>query len=233
MSNRMRILVVEDNPDIAGSIADYLELQGHITDFASDGVMGVHLATEHHFDAIILDVNMPRMNGFEVCKQLRREHQLDTPILMLTARDSLADKTTGFRLGAWDYLVKPFELKELVLRLDALKLRKLPNRSRILTVGDLSLNIDKWQARREDKLLDLHSAALRILEMLMRASPNAVSRHDLEFLLWGDNPPDSDPLRSHMYELRCELDKPFEFKMLKTMRGIGFALSSEGGAYGD
>jgi DNA-binding response OmpR family regulator len=223
----MKILIIEDNPDIAGNIGDYLELQGHVVDFAGNGVMGLQLAIESTFDAIILDINMPRMNGFEVCRQLRDEHQLDTPVLMLTARDSLADKTTGFQLGAWDYLVKPFELKELVLRLDALNLRQAPNRSRTLTVGDLTLSLDTWQAIRADKVLNLHRASLRILEMLMRASPNAVSRQDLEFLLWGDNPPSSDPLRSHMYELRRELDKPFASNMLKTMRGIGFALTTD------
>jgi DNA-binding response OmpR family regulator len=227
----MRILIVEDNPDIAGNIGDYLELQGHRVDFAGDGVMGLNLATENTFDAIILDINLPRMNGFEVCRQLRAEHQLDTPVLMLTARDSLADKTMGFELGAWDYLVKPFELKELLMRLDALRLRQTPNRGRVLTVGELRLNLDQWQAVREDRVLDLHRASLKILEMLMRASPNAVARQDIEFFLWGDQPPSSDPLRSHMYELRRELDKPFEFKMLKTMRGIGFSLTAEGGKH--
>ncbi|MFT6407440.1 MAG: DNA-binding response OmpR family regulator [Arenicella sp.] len=229
----MRILIIEDNPDIAGNIGDYLELHGHILDFAGDGVMGLHLLTENTFDAIILDINMPRMDGFEVCRQLRDEHQLDTPVLMLTARDSLADKTTGFELGAWDYLVKPFELKELAMRLDALTLRQAPNRGRILNVGDLSLNLDKWQAVRKGKVLELHRASLRILEMLMRASPNVVTRQDIEFFLWGDNAPNSDPLRSHMYELRRELDKPFALKMLKTMRGIGFSLSAEESKHGN
>ena len=229
----MRILIIEDNPDIAANTGDYLELQGHLVDFAGDGVMGIHLAIEHSFDAIILDINMPRMDGFEVCRKLRDEHQLDTPVLMLTARDSLADKTTGFELGAWDYLVKPFELKELAMRLDALKLRQTPNRGRTLKVGELSLNLDKWQAEREGRLLELHRASLRILEMLMRASPNAVSRQDLEFFLWGDHPPSSDPLRSHMYELRRELDTPFVFKMLKTMRGIGYALRAQESKHGN
>lgn len=228
----MRILIIEDNPDIAGNVGDYLELQGHIVDYASDGVMGLNLLSDQVFDAIILDINMPRMDGFEVCRQLREEHQLDTPVLMLTARDSLADKVTGFQLGAWDYLVKPFELKELAMRLGALELRRAPNKGRTLSVGNLSLNLDKWQAIRDGKVLNLHRASLRILEMLMRASPNAVSRQDLEFLLWGDNPPGSDPLRSHMYELRRELDKPFEFNMLKTMRGIGFALRTERDTHG-
>ncbi len=220
----MRILIIEDNPDIAGNIGDYLELNGHLVDFAGDGVMGLRLITEHSFDAIILDINMPRMDGFEVCRRMRDELQLDTPVMMLTARDSLSDKVTGFELGAWDYLVKPFELKELVMRLEALKLRHQPNRRRILTVGELSLNVDKRQAVRDNIALDLHSASLKILEMLMRASPNVVSRQDIEYFLWGEHPPSSDPLRSHMYEIRRELDKPFDFKMLKTIRGVGFAL---------
>lgn len=223
----MRILIIEDNPDIACNIGDYLALHGHIVDFASDGVMGLGLAIESSFDAIILDINLPRMDGFELCRQLREKHQLNTPILMLTARDSLADKITGFQLGAWDYLIKPFEMKELALRLDALKLRLDPERSRVITVGDLNLNLSACKATRAGKKLDLHRASLRILEMLMQASPNAVSRQELGYLLWGDNPPSSDPLRSHMYELRRELDKSFEFKMLKTMRGIGFSLHAE------
>lgn len=229
----MKILIVEDNPDIAGNVGDYMELQGHIVDFASDGVMGLNLALAHNFDAIILDINLPRMDGFELCRQLRDEHQLDTPVLMLTARDSLADKITGFETGAWDYLVKPFELKELVMRLEALRLRRHANRGRTLTIGDVRLNLDKWQATRAGKVLNLHRASLRILEMLMRASPNAVPRQDLEILLWGDEPPGSDPLRSHMYELRRELDKSFDEKMLKTMRGIGFALITTGNSNGD
>jgi len=229
----MRLLIIEDNTDIAANIGDYLILHGHIVDFASEGVMGLRLATENTFDAIILDINMPRMNGFEVCRQLREKHHLDTPVLMLTARGSLADKTTGFQLGAWDYLVKPFELKELKMRLDALNLRQIPSRARILSIGDLSLNLDKWHAVRAGNELDLHRASLQILEMLMRASPNAVSRQDIEFVLWGDHPPSSEPLRSHMYELRRELDRPFEWKMLKTMRGIGFALLAQEGDHGN
>lgn len=227
----MRVLLIEDNPDIAANVGDYLELQEFVVDFASDGVLGLKLAVEQPFDVIVLDINLPRMDGFEVCRQLREEYQKDTPILMLTARDSLTDKATGFALGAWDYLVKPFELKELLMRLEALKLRQQPNRSRILEIGDLSLHLDKWQALRQGQPLDLHRTSLRILEMLMRASPNAVARQDIEYYLWGDHPPSSDPLRSHMYELRQQLDKPFEFKMLTTLRGIGFALRAQGGRH--
>lgn len=228
----MRLLIIEDNPDIAGNVGDYLELQGHTVDYASDGVMGLRLATEHVFDAIILDINLPRLDGFQVCQKLRQEYQLETPVLMLTARDSLADKVTGFEMGAWDYLVKPFELKELELRLEALGLRQASEQNRTLTVGELTLNLDQLQATRNSQLLNLHRASLKLLEILMRASPNVVSRNELEYALWGENPPDSDPLRSHIHELRRELDKPFKFAMLQTRRGIGFALISEDANHG-
>lgn len=223
----MKILIVDDNADIAANIGDYLELKGHIVDFASNGLLGLKLASENNFDAIVLDINLPGIDGFQLCQKLRTEYQCNTPILMATARGSLADKVIGFELGAWDYLVKPFELKELELRLKSLSLRNSSKQIRMMTIGDLSLNTTSWQAKRAGKKLDLHRASLRILDMLMRASPNVVSRQDLEYLLWGENPPDSDPLRSHMHELRRELDKDFDFKMLKTLRGIGFALISE------
>lgn len=223
----MKILIIEDNPDIAGNIGDYLELHEHCVDFASDGLMGLRLATEHSFDAIILDINLPRLNGFELCQKLRLDYQLETPVLMLTARDSLADKVTGFTMGAWDYLVKPFELKELEMRVAALAMRRTANRERVITVGKLVLNVDAWTATRNGKHLELHTASLKILEVLMRASPNVVTRNELEEMLWGEHPPGSDPLRSHIHELRKELDKPFQTQMLVTRRGIGFALVAE------
>jgi len=172
----MRILIVEDNPDIAANIGDYLELHDHLIDYANDGVMAIELIKEHTFDAIILDINLPRLNGFDVCRKVREELQIDTPILMLTARDTLADKVTGFELGAWDYLIKPFELKELVLRLDALKLRQAPNKSHALKLGELSLDINARTAMRAGNVLNLHNASMKVLEMLMRASPNTVSK---------------------------------------------------------
>lgn len=225
----MRILIIEDNADIAASIGDYLALAQWQVDYAFDGKIGLTLAIENEFDVILLDINLPRMNGFDVCQKLRQDHQLDTPILMLTARDSLADKITGFEMGAWDYLVKPFELKELEMRLQALRLRHAPSKTRELTLEDLVLNIDAWHASRNGKRLELPNASLKILEMLMRASPNAVSRENLEYRLWGDLPPNknNDPLRSHIHTLRHQIDNNRDKKLLHTLRGIGFALRLE------
>ena len=113
----MRILVVEDNRDIAANLGDYLEERGHTVDYAADGVTGLHLAVVNNFDAIVLDLNLPGMDGLEVCRKLRNEGRKQTPVLMLTARDSLDSKLSGFDSGADDYLVKPFALQEVEARL--------------------------------------------------------------------------------------------------------------------
>jgi DNA-binding response OmpR family regulator len=220
----MRILVVEDNPDIAGNIGDYLGARGHDLDFAGNGIEGLRRATCEAYDVMILDINLPRMNGFELCRQLRENYKLATPILMLTARGSLADKTAGFQAGAWDYLIKPFALEELEMRINALTLRQHANRPKLLQVGDLSLDTATWSATRAGTPLMLHSVPLRILEALMRASPNVVKRGEIEHLIWGDSTPDSGPLRSHLHELRKILDKPFGFAMLRTVHGVGYRL---------
>ncbi|MEL7449499.1 MAG: response regulator transcription factor [Pseudomonadota bacterium] len=220
----MRVLIVEDNPDIAGNVGDFLGARGHEVDFAGNGAEGLRLATSEAFDAIVLDINLPRMDGFELCRRLREEHAVDTPVLMLTARDSLSDKTSGFQAGAWDYLVKPFALEELAMRLDALTLRQQANRPRRLTLGELALDTAAMTAKRSGQPLKLHKASLRLLEVLMRAAPNVVTRQELEYVLWGDSPPDSNPLRSHLSELRRELDKPFGFAMLRTVHGVGYRL---------
>jgi len=224
----MRILVVEDNPDIAGNIGDYLSARGHDLDFAGNGAEGLTRATCDAFDIIILDINLPRMDGFTVCRQLRETYRVETPILMLTARGSLADKTTGFQVGAWDYLIKPFALEELEMRINALTLRQHMNRPKLLQLGELSLDTATWSATRAGKPLMLHNVALRILEVLIRASPNVVTRRELEHLIWGDATPDSGPLRSHMHELRKVLDKSFGFAMLRTVHGVGYRLLEEG-----
>lgn len=220
----MRILIIEDNPDIAGNIGDYLTAKGHDVDYAGNGQEGLRLATESSFDTLVLDINLPRMDGFELCRRLRRDYSLDTPVLMLTARGSLVDKATGFDAGAWDYLVKPFALEELEMRLNALALRQDAARAAPIRLGDLVLDTASWSATRAGKPLALHNAAMRILELLMRAAPNVVSRRELEYLLWGDSPPESNPLRSHLHELRKTLDRPFDFSMLRTVHGVGYKL---------
>ncbi|WP_455201506.1 response regulator transcription factor [Kaarinaea lacus] len=220
----MRILIIEDNSDLAANIYDFLEVKGHTLDAAADGITGLHLAVVNDYDAIVLDVMLPGMDGLMLCKKLREEAGKQTPVLMLTARDTLNDKLAGFGMGADDYLVKPFELQELEARLLALQRRNAGASARNLKVGDLSFDIDTLTVRRKDKIITLTPTGLKILELLMRKSPHVVSRREIEHMLWGDEPPDSDAIRSHMHTLRVAVDHPFDQALIHTVHGIGFRL---------
>jgi DNA-binding response OmpR family regulator len=222
--NRMRILVIEDNPDIAANLGDYLEECGHTVDFAADGVTGLHLAVVHDFDAIVLDLNLPGMDGLEVCRKLRNEARKHTPVLMLTARDSLENKLAGFESGADDYLIKPFALQEVNVRLNALARRGRGLPARVLKVGDLEYNLDTLEVHREGRAIQLNPIALKILQALMEASPAVVTRQELESRVWGEELPDSDSLRVHIHSLRAAVDKPFSQPMIQTRHGIGYRI---------
>jgi len=224
----MRLLVIEDNRNLVANLFDYFEARGHVLDAAPDGVTGLHLATTQAYDAIILDWMMPRMDGPEVLRRLREEHQSEVPVIMLTARDELPDKIAGFRAGADDYLTKPFALPELEVRLDALRLRAQGRgRSKALQVGDLRLDLGTLEATRDGKVLHLYPACRKLLEVLMQASPAAVTRERLEHALWGDEPPDGDMLRSHIYELRRSVDGPFSEKLIHTLPRVGYRLAQQ------
>ncbi|AWV08306.1 XRE family transcriptional regulator [Lysobacter maris] len=221
----MRILVIEDNQDIAANLGDFLEDRGHTVDFAADGITGLHLAVVHDFDAIVLDLNLPGMDGLEVCRKLRNEARKQTPVLMLTARDSLDNKLAGFDSGADDYLIKPFALQEVEVRLNALARRGRGVQTRVLNVADLEYNLDTLEVRRQGKLLQLNPTALKILQALMEASPAVVTRQELETRVWGEELPDSDSLRVHIHGLRAVADKPFEVALIQTRHGIGYRIA--------
>lgn len=222
----MRILVIEDNSDIAANLGDYLEGCGHTLDFAADGVTGLHLATVHDFDAIVLDLNLPGMDGLEVCRRLRSEARKQTPVLMLTARDTLDNKIAGFDSGADDYLIKPFALQEVAVRLNALIRRNKGGHLRVLEVGELEYNLDTLEVRRGGKLLQLNPTALKVLQVLMEASPAVVSRAELETRVWSEVLPHSDALRVHIHGLRAVVDKPFDTPMIRTRHGIGYRIAA-------
>lgn len=223
----LSILVVEDNPDLAANIADYLEAKGHLVDVAMDGVTGLHLAVSQPHDAIVLDLMLPGMDGLAVCRRLRRDAQSAVPVLMLTARATLDDKIAGFGEGADDYLTKPFELRELELRLAALARRARSGDSlRRLRVADLSFDLDTLGVQRAGRAVILPVMAMKILELLMKRSPQVVWRRDIEQALWGDSPPDSDALRVHMHTLRAAVDPPDLPPLLHTLRGVGYQLKA-------
>lgn len=224
----MHLLLIEDSQDLAANVCEHLESRGHVMDHAADGVTGLHLAVVNNYDAIILDVGLPGMDGFTVCQKLRSEARKQTPVLMLTARDTLQDKVGGFGAGADDYLVKPFALQELELRLQALQRRGAAGGA-VLQVGDLSANTDTLKVSRAGKNIELAPIALKLLLLLMRASPKVLSRADIERALWGDGPPDSDALRTHIHALRSAIDKPFDAKLLHTVHGLGYCVAVRDG----
>lgn len=220
----MRILIIEDNRDIAANLGDFLSDRDHEVDYAYDGVTGLHLAIVNEFDAIVLDLALPGMDGLEVCRKLREEVRKGTPVLMLTARDQLEDKLAGFDSGADDYLVKPFELREVEARLEVLARRGQRVKPRELQVGDLEYNLETYTVRRAGKKIDLNPIGLKLLEKLMSASPAVVTRRELEHHVWGEELPDSDSLRVHIHTLRSLIDKPFGSQLIQTRHGIGYCL---------
>ena len=217
------ILLVEDHPDLAETVGDYLEAKGYAVDFASDGLLAMHLAVTQTFDAIVLDIMLPGLNGLEVCRRLRKDAQLTTPILMLTARDQLDDKLQGFDVGADDYLVKPFEMPELVARIDAL-IRRNRGLASTYAVGDLKMDLDTMEVYRGDTEIKLSRTLFEILRILLRESPKVVPRDAIEQELWGDDLPDSDTLRSHLYNLRRAIDRPFDTSLIETLAGRGYRI---------
>jgi DNA-binding response OmpR family regulator len=221
----MRILVIEDNRDIAANLGDFLEDRGHTIDYAADGVTGLHLAVSNDFDAIVLDLNLPGMDGLEVCKRLRNEGRKQTPVLMLTARDSLDNKLAGFDSGADDYLVKPFALQEVEVRLSVLARRGKAAQPRVLNVADMEYNLDTLEVMRAGKAIQLNPTALKILQFLMESSPSVVTRLELENRVWGEELPDSDSLRVHIHGLRAAIDKPFDKALIQTRHGIGYRIA--------
>lgn len=225
-STRNRILLVEDHRDLAEMIVAYLARRGYAADYAADGVTGLHLAVTESYDAIVLDLSLPGLDGMELCRRLRQDARSAVPMLMLTARDTVDDLVAGLRAGADDYLVKPFDINELEARLQAL-LRRARQQvtAAVLRVGDLTLDTGTLEARRGGRMLYLTPTALGLLEALMRASPRVLSRAELEFALWGDEPPDSDALRSHLYLLRRAVDRDANTALVHTVKHRGYRLA--------
>ncbi|HEY8608006.1 MAG TPA: response regulator transcription factor [Noviherbaspirillum sp.] len=222
----MHVLVIEDNPDIVANLFGFLEPLGYTLDVARNGSAGLHLAIQNNYDVIVLDLSLPGLDGVEVCRRLREEHHNPVPILMLTARDTEHDKVTGLSVGADDYLVKPYSLLELDARLKAL-VRRVRNEQvrHTLTYDEIELDMRTGTAARAGKTIAITPIGYKILLALLRQAPRLVSREALEREVWGDNPPESDALRTHIHALRQSLDKPFERPMLITRAGLGYRLA--------
>ena len=201
----------------------YFNLEGIDCDHASTGPHGLELALSNYYEAILLDINLPRMSGLEICEALRHQG-VDVPVLMLTARDTLEDKLAGFNAGTDDYVVKPFELSELTARVKALAQRR-SSRSQKLKVGPLVLDLSLRVATRENRQISLTPTGWKLLELLMRESPNVVSREKMVNTIWsGVDYPNSNSLKVHLYRLREQVDKPFSEKLLHTIANHGVVI---------
>ncbi|PAJ73543.1 two-component system response regulator [Pseudoalteromonas sp. NBT06-2] len=219
---KSHILLVEDDLDLAATIIDYLELEEICCDHASNGVIGLQLIEKNYYDMAILDINMPRMNGLSLCKSVR-DLGFNMPILMLTARDSLPDKLAGFEVGTDDYMVKPFEMLELIARINVLAKRQ-SGQSQQFSVADLTVDFESKIAKRQQRELKLSPTGWKLLEVLLRKSPQVISREQLSRTIWGDDIPDSNSLKVHIFKLRQQVDSEDDTKLLKTISGQGFAL---------
>lgn len=221
----LKLLLIEDHLDLAKNIGDFCEQQGHIMDFAQTGPQGVNLGLSNFYDVVILDLMLPGMDGLQVCQEFRQKAERHIPVLMLTARDTLQDKVSGFQHGADDYLTKPFALEELHMRCLALSKRHQLHKSHILSLGELMIDTQRQLVTRQKILIELNTMSYRILVLLAEAHPGVLTRSELCEKLWGEEITESDSLRSHIYYLRQSLDKPFESALIRTIHGVGFALN--------
>jgi two-component system copper resistance phosphate regulon response regulator CusR len=229
MPNDMRVLVVEDEPKLAEFVKKGLEENACNVDIAYDGQIGKNMALSNPYDVLVLDVNLPKINGFDLAQQLRQE-QLGTPILMLTAMGSINDKLVGFGAGADDYLVKPFEFRELLVRLRALQRRSsdmMPQQN-ILKVADLELDMNEKVARRGQNTIDLTAREFALLEYLMRNRGRVVSRVDIAEKVWDIHfDTGTNTIDVYINFLRKKIDKDFTIKLIHTVVGMGYILKED------
>jgi DNA-binding response OmpR family regulator len=221
----MYILVVEDERRLAQVVRRVLEEEGHTVDVAYDGEEGLAVATDSSHDVIVLDILLPAMDGFEVCRSLRRD-RVDTPILLLTALDSVDDRVRGLDAGADDYLPKPFAFQELLARLRALGRRKVQAREpTALEVEGLRLDLRRRRAERGGRTIELSPREFTLLEFLMRNEGRVVTRTQMLDHVWGyDYATDSNLVDVYMAYLRRKVDRGDDHKLIRTVRGIGYAL---------
>lgn len=223
-----RILIVEDDEVIAGNLYTFLEARKFLPDVAYSGPAALQRLAEQHFDAVILDIGLPGMDGNAVLHTLRNDRRQAVPVLILTARDSLDDKLAGFSHGADDYLTKPFALLEVEARLLALIQRARGNTVQALrTCGPLQYDTGSGQATVHGRPVRLTRKAAQILDALLREPGRVVSREELESALWGNDPPSSDALRSQVHLLRRALAEA-GFDGIETLHGTGWRLNPQG-----
>jgi DNA-binding response OmpR family regulator len=227
----MRVLIVEDQPNVSNYVKRALEEQGYVVDLARTGREALDWAEVVEFDLIVLDILLPEMDGITVCRRLRSQGN-QAAILMLTARDTVDDRVTGLDAGADDYLVKPFEIKELLARLRALARRRIgPSRSRnLLQVADLTMDTRTRRVWRGNTLIDLTNKEYAVLACLMREPERILTRTEIAESVWNyDVYNQSNVVDVYIRNLRRKIDDPFDQKLIHTVRGAGYRLSDQDG----
>lgn len=219
--------MIEDEIKLANAIKRALELQKYAVDVAYDGETGLDLAIGESFDLLILDLMLPKIDGLEICKQMRKE-EIHTPVLMLTAKGQITDKVTGLDVGADDYMIKPFSFEELFARIRALVRRSSKTGDPVLKVKDLTVDPVAFKVKRSGRLIELSTKEFSILEYLMRHKNSVVKKEQIVNHVWNY---DADVLPNtvevHIKHLRDKVDIPFKTQLIKTVRGFGYEIREE------
>jgi DNA-binding response OmpR family regulator len=223
-----RLLIIEDDRDLARNLVDYLGLRGYVVDYAPDGFSAENLLKRENYDLIVLDLNLPGIDGISLCKRYRHEMYGRTPLVILTAQDDVDVKISALDIGADDYVVKPVSLRELDARIRALIRRAGPeSEGTLLTVGDLRFDTGTMRIERAGQSIILPPIPMRILALLMRHSPNVVLQRTIFREIWSDDAGDKHALLVHMHALRTAVDKPFERQLIHTVRGFGYRMAQD------
>lgn len=222
-----RLLVIEDQVDLAENLFEFLGEDHYALDFAADGLTALHLLATQSYDVIALDLMLPGVNGFDICQRIRQDLKCQTPIILMTALSALDDKEKGFDHGADDYLVKPFELRELQLRIEALNRRCSPQRS-VLSAGDIHFDPGTLEVELHGSTTTLTGTPARLFELLVRSHPGFLSHEALIEALWGDHhgEREGNSLRTHIYTLRKILQAGLGNGLVKTVHGRGYRLEA-------
>lgn len=225
LQSPLRLLVVEDQVDLAENLFEFLGEDRYRLDFAADGLTALHLLATQSYDVIVLDLMLPGVNGYDICRRIRQDLHCQTPVILMTALSAMADKEKGFDCGADDYLVKPFELRELQLRIEALHRRHSPQRP-VLTAGDIRFDPGTLEVELRGSKTTLSGTPARLFELLVRAYPSFLSHEALTDSVWGarHGETEGNSLRTHIYTLRKSLQSGLGHGLVKTIHGRGYSL---------